>query len=351
MRSSHRVPRIASAIAAVGIVVAGPVSAAPAKVGVTVDVPGWAGGALRFAVANGYLAKKDFRPNQPMARATFSTIMREAFGGGYAKTKGSVTAGEVDATLVRALGKQEIARLLLAARSPDGWDPGVTGRFGTEIVAREMGLRHDRPTSEEHLDASAREPMTQADVLYAVWKAKTSPSTWGADELASFSLGNYGPSQRKVIAFAFSQVGSPYVWGGEWATTTPAGYPYGAQSSGGFDCSGFSWFVLRQSSSSWSPPGRDYRGWALPERSSSDMARAVPRAQRLGFKELQPADLLLFAPNGRRSKASTVYHAGVYLGRGWMIDSSGSQAGVSLSYIGSGSWWHDQFAWGRRVIR
>jgi cell wall-associated NlpC family hydrolase len=77
----------------------------------------------------------------------------------------------------------------------------------------------------------------------------------------------------------------------------------------------------------------------------------VPRSQRVGFNKLRPADLMLFASNGSRSKPSSVYHAGVYLGRGWMIDSSGSQGGVSLSYVGPGSWWRDQFAWGRRIVK
>jgi cell wall-associated NlpC family hydrolase len=46
-----------------------------------------------------------------------------------------------------------------------------------------------------------------------------------------------------------------------------------------------------------------------------------------------------------------VYHAGLYLGRGWIIHSSGSRAGVSIARISRGSWWFDQILWGRRLIR
>jgi cell wall-associated NlpC family hydrolase len=312
------------------------------------SVPEWAQSALSWAVTSGHLERAEFRPNRPLARSEFSRLMKRTFGGGFARTEGFVTAGEVDAALVRALGYGDVARHLTGTTSPDGWDPDVGRQFGTEIVARELGLRHDRPTTEESLEASATMPMPQADVLYALWKAKTSPSSWGAETLRGFELADYDESQRKVIKFAFSLVGNPYVWGGEWASETPASYPYGAQPAGGFDCSGFSWFVLRSRDSSWSPPNRNYKGWSLPERASRDMAKAAPK--KLRYRELRAADLLLFAPDGRRSKASSVYHAGIYLGKGWMIHSSGSRAGVSLAKISAGNWWHDQLAWGRRVV-
>ena len=72
-------------------------------------------------------------------------------------------------------------------------------RFGTEIVAREMGLRRDRPTTEENFEASAGDQMTQADVVWSVWKAKTAPSTYGAEALSSFRLGDYSEKVRSVV--------------------------------------------------------------------------------------------------------------------------------------------------------
>jgi cell wall-associated NlpC family hydrolase len=180
-------------------------------------------------------------------------------------------------------------------------------------------------------------------------EGKTDPSTWGADALESFAFASYDDTRRQVVQFALSQVGVPYVWAGEWATRTPSGYPYGAQSHGGFDCSGFIWYVLRAKTDGWSPTNRPYKGWRLAQRSSSDMAAAT--RNRLTFRRLRPGDIVFFAPNGRDSKASGVYHAGIYTGRGWMIHSSGSRAGVSFAFIGRGSWWWDQLAWGRRVIR
>jgi cell wall-associated NlpC family hydrolase len=72
--------------------------------------------------------------------------------------------------------------------------------------------------------------------------------------------------------------------------------------------------------------------------------------EKIGYRKLQAGDLMFFASGGREARASDVYHVGIYVGNGWMIDSSGSQAGVSLSEVGKGAWWHDQFLFGRRVI-
>jgi cell wall-associated NlpC family hydrolase len=311
-------------------------------------VPEWVRPALRYLVDHGYLNRDSFRSDATMARRAFTRLMTRTFGGGYSRAEGTVTAGEVSRALVRRLGRAAIARRLAGAESPDGWDPGVGLRFGYEVTGRELGLRHDRPTGEESMESSAGEPMRQADIIWAVWQAKTSPDVWAADTLGNFRLGDYDETRRKVVKFALSLVGAPYVWGGEWPAKTPSGYQYGAQAHGGFDCSGFAWYVLRRRTSAWSP-NRPYQGWALPERSSRDMAAAT--RNRLGFRELGPGDLVFFASGGRDAKAADVYHVGIYLGRGWMVHSSGSRAGISLASIGRGSWWHGQIAWGRRIIR
>ncbi|HYI45070.1 MAG TPA: NlpC/P60 family protein [Actinomycetota bacterium] len=337
-----------SRLIVVGLLIKALLVPAPATAATAAKAPEWVRPALRSLVTAGYLDKDGFEANEPMARKEFTDLMTAAFGGGFSRTKGEVKAREVDAALVRALGQAPLAKALADVKSPDGWDPGVGTLFGTEIVAREMGLRRDRPITEEAFEASAGDKMTQADIVWSVWKAMNEPSTSGAEALASFRLSDYSPEVRSVVRFAFSQVGRPYIWGGEWPSVTPSAYPFGGQPHGGFDCSGFSWFVLRQKDASWTPPNRPYTGWALPERSSHDMAENTK--DKLSYKKLRGGDLMFFAPQGKDSKAKEVYHVGVYLGGGWMIDSSGSQAGVSLSEVGAGSWWRGQFIFGRRVV-
>jgi cell wall-associated NlpC family hydrolase len=320
------------------------VSASPAAAA----LPSWLKPAVDYLVDNGSLQRKHFKPNARMKRATFKRIMEKNFGGGYKKTEGWVSTREVDAALVRVLGYGDLARKLNRMTTPGGWDPKVPAYFGTEIVARELGLRYNHEIGSEHLENSVHEKMKQANVVYAIYRAKVAPSTWGAEELEGFRLANLTGPQRAVVRFAFQQVGVPYYWSGEWPTVTPLGYPYGAQVHGGFDCSGFAWYVTRRKESIWNPQ-RPYSGWRLDQRSSADIGGGAKR--RLRFSELKPGDLVVFGSEGRKTTPAALYHTGVYIGRGWMIDSSGSQAGVSLSRIAPGSWWNEEFAWGRRVIR
>ena len=312
-------------------------------------IPDWVKPAVNYLDAAGYLDKATFKANRPMSRAAFKKLVRKAFGAGYYKrTTGQVTAGEVGHALVKALGRKDIAATLETAASPDGWKPAVGRHFGSEIVSRELGLRRDRPTTEDGFEASASEPMRQGDIAYAVHRAKTAPSLYSADVLRGFQLSNYGEKRRKVIQYAMSLVGTPYVWAGEWPQRTPSGYPYGAQVHGGFDCSGFVWYVLQKKTTGYKPMGRPYKGWSIPQRASYDMAAGTK--DRLGYKKLRAGDIVFFAPGGKKAKAKDVYHAGIYMGRGWMIHSSGSRAGVSITTIAPGSWWHGQIVWGRRVI-
>lgn len=312
------------------------------------EVPEWVRPALRYLVDRGAIERDTFEANEPMPRARFKQIVEVIFGGGYRREEGSVTGAEVSRTLVRKLDRMPLARSLRDVQSPDGWRPTTPRYFGTEVVARELGLRYNRLEGDDDLETSATEAMRQADVAYAVWKATTSPSYYSADALSSFRLPIYSETRRAVVDFALSLVGTPYVWGGDWVTATPSSYPYGAQASGGVDCSGFAWYVLKEKSASYSPVDRPYKGWSFSERSSSDMAKAA--SVRLGYNKLLPGDMLFFAPEGRDAKASSVYHAGIYLGEGWMVHSSGSRAGISLGQVGPSSYWYDQFVWGRRII-
>ena len=75
--------------------------------------------------------------------------------------------------------------------------------------------------------------------------------------------------------------------------------------------------------------------------------RAKPRITR---KELQCGDLIFFGPNGPKSKVESIYHAGLYLGNGWFIHSTGSTDGVMLNSLDASSYYKKYFAWGRRVL-
>ena len=58
-------------------------------------------------------------------------------------------------------------------------------------------------------------------------------------------------------------------------------------------------------------------------------------------------DVIFQGANGARSKPAQVDHAGIYLGGGWFVHSSGS--GTTLHPFEG--WYRDRFAWARRPLR
>ena len=69
------------------------------------------------------------------------------------------------------------------------------------------------------------------------------------------------------------------------------------------------------------------------------MAAALPVAKRITYANLQPGDIVFWstAPNGVNTASATVYHTGIYLGKGWTINSHGCGDGVTLDYMGAGA--------------
>ena len=79
-----------------------------------------------------------------------------------------------------------------------------------------------------------------------------------------------------------------------------------------------------------------------------ELAGEVPPAQRIRKPEnLQPGDLIFQGARGPKSKPAQVDHAGIYLGGGWFVHSSGN--GTTLHPFEG--WYRDRFAWARRPLR
>jgi cell wall-associated NlpC family hydrolase len=218
-----------------------------------------------------------------------------------------------------------------------GWKTGAPGYLATEIAARALGLRFNHPASSDALEVSPRQTIDRAEVAAILYQvAHVAP--WGIAGLSEYDnvvLPTLTVRQKQIVAFAFKYVGYPYVWGGEYPSTAS---PYGPQAHGGFDCSGFDWWVMKI-----------HFGYPIKERVAAAMAAAAkPRIPRA---KLVPGDLIFFGPNGPKSTPASVYHAALYLGNGWFIQSTGSSDGVVLSSITTDPYWKAAFAWGRRVLK
>jgi cell wall-associated NlpC family hydrolase len=261
-----------------------------------------------------------------------------------------VTTDELDRALTRALGLGPEIEGLNSIRTADGQPLAHPAEFGERVVAHQLGLHHNHPGTNEARELVPGGAVFRADGAYALWKASAARGTSKVTALARYRrvvLPRLTPARRLLAEFALSFAGYPYVWAGEWYTASPPGYCCGAQLQGGFDCSGFAWWVLRAPGEGWDNSSlRPYLGWALPERSSREMARST--TAQLTFEQSRAADLMFFSTAGGQ-RWNDVDHAGIYLGRGWMIHSSGSRDGVSMEYVKTG-WYRDRFLWSRRIV-
>jgi cell wall-associated NlpC family hydrolase len=261
-----------------------------------------------------------------------------------------------DKALVLAMGLSAPANGLANIHETGGYHYTVPAMFPYLQLAHFLGLHFNHPSTHESMDLEPSDPITRDEVAYSIATAKQLPA-WeltDANAFTNITLTTHNtqiPSQaakRAVTAFALNYVGYPYIWGGEWYQKSPPGYCCGAQVKGGFDCSGFAWWVMQKAGEEGfnNEKIRGYAGWALPQRTSYDMAHET--TTKIAFANLQTGDLMLFADDGGKTWQDAD-HVGIYLGQGWMIHSSGSPDGPVLESVTSG-WWRDHFLWGRRLI-
>src|SRR5213080_1967273 len=207
----------------------------------------WAQAELKAVVAAGLMAKEAAaHPNDPLTRSELETLTAGLLHVPPATSSAptaSVTISGLDARLVTTLGLGDAAKLFQQDAKNAGIAPPA--RFGTETVARLLGLRTNHPAALDKLELSPSEPATHAEAAYSAarilhfgeWDV---PDT---EELApTFVLPLLTPWQQRVLNTAVKFIGYPYVWGGESETTIS---PYGPQAHGGFDCSGFVWRVYK----------------------------------------------------------------------------------------------------------
>jgi cell wall-associated NlpC family hydrolase len=222
----------------------------------------------------------------------------------------------------------------------DGWTTGASAYLPYVVAARQLQLRYNHPSEADGHEVTPEQAIDRAEVAYMFWRAYAVSGEWMLYGLADYKSIDFPPlsdRQREIVRFALKFVGYPYVWAGEYPTRNS---PYGTQAAGGFDCSGFVFYVMKMHF--------DYP-ITVNERGAHDMAaRAKPRIAR---QKLQCGDLIFFGPKGPKSSVGSIYHAGLYLGDGWFIHSTGSTDGVTLSSLDSSSYYKSYFAWGRRVLK
>ncbi|GAA2773093.1 bifunctional lytic transglycosylase/C40 family peptidase [Kitasatospora cinereorecta] len=140
---------------------------------------------------------------------------------------------------------------------------------------------------------------------------------------------------QAVIAAAQRQLGMPYSWGGGGTGGPSTGFCDGkngyldgvcqADHTVGFDCSGLSQYAYGQASVSIARTAQDQYDGAPTK---------IPLSAGIGG--LQPGDLMFFSLNPGSSKG--IYHVGIYLGGGQMINAPHTGANVRVEAVWLGSY-------------
>jgi len=254
----------------------------------------------------------------------------------------------VHRALVLALGLGPAAKALNAIHTRDGVTFPHASTFGTTVLGMRLYLRYNAPSGSESMDVGPKDHMPRSQVAYSLWRATTEPS-WAVpnllDEYATVELPHLGPRVAAIVRWGIRYAGYPYIWGGEWGLDSPEPSALGGQPRAGFDCSGFSWWLLRaDDGGAWRVhPPRPYHGWSLPQRTSYDMAKMAPK--KLTYKQLEPGDLMFYDGDNN----GTVDHVDTFIGNGYALDSSSTPGGVTVMWVGDG-WYRDHFVWGRHVL-
>jgi cell wall-associated NlpC family hydrolase len=252
------------------------------------------------------------------------------------KASGSITVTRFDALVVDQLGLGDVAAHVQTVASAAGLRP--PGYFGSEVVARYLGLRYDHPAGEDSLELYPWNTITRAEAAHS-FAVVLQSSDWALEDarntLSGFSLPHYSADQLRVLRIAVAKIGMPYVWAGTTDNTADG------LEHGGYDCSGFAWRVYKVSGLPW---GAKIRG-----RTAAEQAGEIPKSARIPLASVQGGDLLFFGSAHFNSQATeaSIIHEGIALSGEWAIHSSGQ--GVYVLPLDSG-WLAESFAWARRVL-
>jgi cell wall-associated NlpC family hydrolase len=253
-------------------------------------------------------------------------------------SKVSVTT--FDALLVEQLGAGDVATAVQHEAWRAGLNPPPT--FGTEAVARLLGLRDNLPAGQDRRELYPTDAITLSEAKHSFDVARQWDGTaaqWVRDRFSTFTLPDYDTAQKRVLRLAISKIGMPYIWGGE--TDTASSY-FGGQVHGGYDCSGFAWRVFKLS-------GIPY-GASIHGRAAASQAGEIPRSQRIRLDDVRGGDLVFFgyARFWMKATPTRIVHEGIALSPDWMIHSSAQ--GVYLSPLRLDPWRAKRFSWARRVL-
>jgi cell wall-associated NlpC family hydrolase len=289
---------------------------------------------------------------EPVSTDPYGQAIDAGWIGAGAGPADTITQLQFDSGVIRVMGLSHDAKVLRGITAADGWKPQLPKGFGVEQLVRDVGARWNVPFGSDNWETWPSSLLPRANLAVQAYLLGHLSSYWqyGVDTQLNdvHALPAYSPLKKAVLGFAIKYAGAPYVWGGSSDQPQTA---LGLPAAGGFDCSGFVWWVMKRA---YTVPGTTWDGTSkIPWRTTYDMAANIPVSKRIKYADLRPGDILFWStnPHGVLTASSTVYHTGIYLGKGWTINSHGSGAGVTIDYMGpNAGWYRDAFAFGWRIM-
>src|SRR5919206_1248491 len=131
----------------------------------------WAQPQIRVVVQHGLMAKTvaAFRADDTLTQGELASLvagLTKHAAAAVPNPSAPVTVAQLDARLVRALDLAGAAKVFGDGARAAGL--AVPSRFGTETVARLLGLRTNHPARRDDLELLPSEPVTRAETAYSV---------------------------------------------------------------------------------------------------------------------------------------------------------------------------------------
>ena len=262
----------------------------------------------------------------------------------------TIITGEVAASVRRPALRHRLRRSARAALSsttsprtsnaPRGAGLNPPRYFGTEVVARFLGLRTNHPFADDALELYPWRPITRAEAAHSLQTLIDAGlgGEHAREQLLTFSLPRYGARTKRALRVAVSKIGMPYIWGGETDRSLALRLP-GARRLR----------LLRLRVARFKLSGQA-AGKRIGGRTAAQMAGEIRKSAAPPARRDPPRRPGLLRPRQlQRSKATEtgVDHVGIALSEHWMIHSS---ARACTSPRSTNDWRQDRFTWARRVL-
>jgi len=237
-------------------------------------------------------------------RAEIARIAAQAYENGQMTSVAAMlTSGDAQQILdqssilleLSSSNSAEMSQFIAAARQLEGAQQAAK-RAKTAIVA----LRNNLASQKKSLDKLIGQQKTLLAQLTPAQQQTTGPggSSGGGGGGTTRYRGPTGTQAEKAVAFAYAQLGKPYV--------------FGASGPNSYDCSGLT--MASWASAGISIPRTSFEQWgSLPH---------VPISQ------IQPGDILVFNGEG---------HVGLYVGGGMLIDAP--HTGLNVEKVALSGWY------------